>query len=115
MVNSQHCSIKGNVYLCSTIIKNWLEMPIGKDEWKDGISRETDEGKILHYLRSNSEKAFSQMEIAKAIGYSYRNLVDALIGTLSVDVALKNLMKEGSIQARIIKEKIGEETYYKAV
>jgi len=93
-------------------------MPIGKDEWDAGRKWETLEARILLFLRNNASKAFTANDIYRGLGYRYGSDFWGFIGGVAalwaIGKALETLVKEGSIQAKIIKQDIGEETYYMA-
>lgn len=96
-------------------------MPVDKDEWDAGRKGETLEARILTYLRNNRDKGFTYREIFSGLGYRGARPQDdfwgfvygvALIST--IQHALETLVKQGSVKAKIVKEKIGEGTYYMA-
>lgn len=96
-------------------------MPVDKNEWDAGRKWETLEARILVYLRSNRGQGFTIGEIYSSLGYrSIRPLDDPLgfiLGAGMVWViqnALGTLVKEGSVKAKIVKQHIGEDTYYMA-
>lgn len=92
-------------------------MPISKDEWSAGRTWETREAQILTFLKQNQAKAFTVSDIASSIGqwtgrtdfWGFLGNVAALWG---VQNALENLVKEGTVKAKIVKKQIEEETYY---
>jgi len=42
------------------------------------------------------------------------SLIGGVAGFYAVQNALENLVKEGTVKAKIVKQTIGEDTYYKA-
>ena len=94
-------------------------MPISKDEWDAGRTWETLEARILTFLRQNKNKGFNTVEIAHGMGYQtdikdFWGLLGGIASVWAVREALKKLMKEGTVKAKIIKKDIGEQTYYLA-
>lgn len=94
-------------------------MPVDKNEWDAGRKWETLEARILKFLRDNRDKAFNDMEILSGVGYrtSTENIWTIIVGWArisTVQSALKALVKEGTVKAKIINEAIGETTYYMA-
>ncbi len=91
-------------------------MPIGKDEWNAGRKWETIEARILAFLRNNPEEGFTAGDIYHRLGYRTKSGILGVLGGVamisSIEEALKTLVKEGSVKAKIVKETIGEETYY---
>jgi hypothetical protein len=93
-------------------------MPISNEEWNDGRTRETIEGQILAFLRQNP-KPFNLTDIIYGLGYNIeiKDFMSFIGGVARVSLfqnAIERLVKEGKVQARIIKQPIGQETYYKA-
>ena len=102
-------------------------MPISSDEWKEGRTQETTETRILNFLGSNKDKAFTIYEIIEYINPS--SLVDPteswtqigvtiiadVMKSWSITQAVERLMEEGKISAKEIETPEGAETYYKAV
>jgi len=92
-------------------------MPIGKEEWNSGRKAETFEARILKFLRDNRGYAFTSSEIIAKLGYklSIKNL-SSFVGSVGitylVEEALKTLVAEGSVLAKIIETDFGELTYY---
>lgn len=92
-------------------------MSITNEEWNAGRTWEALEAQILTYLQKN-QKPFNISAIVKGIGYREGKGVLGLfwdvVSVWAVRNALENLIEEGTVKARIIKQQIGEETYYKA-
>jgi len=92
-------------------------MPIDKQEWDSGRKAETFEARILKLLRDNRGYAFTPSEIISRLGYklSIKNL-SSFVGSVSltylIEEALKTLVEEGSVLAKIIETDFGELTYY---
>jgi len=93
-------------------------MPIGKDEWDAGRTYETVEAKILTFLRKNRNKGLTLTEIFQGLGYKVTigswGIIGAFIGAYEVQNALENLVNEKTVKARVIRNAVGEETYYMA-
>ena len=102
-------------------------MPIGSDEWKEGRTQDTTETRILNFLQSNKEKAFTEYEIIEEINplipwaltedwktISKKFLVN-FFKAYPINQALERLMEEGKVEAKEIETSEGKKTYYKAV
>ncbi len=94
-------------------------MPISNEEWNVGRARDTLESQILTFLKQN-QKAFTLVEIMSGLGYDtnikdLKGLILGVSGYIIVQNALDKLIREGTVTAKIIKQPIGQETYYKAV
>lgn len=93
-------------------------MPVHKDEWDAGRKWETLEARILTFLQNNPDKGFTANEIYDGLGYRHGTDFFGFIGGLAtlgtIQNALETLVKEGSVRAKIVKQKIGEDTYYRA-
>jgi hypothetical protein len=91
-------------------------MPVGKDKWNDGRTWETLQLRILNFLKNNRDSGFSDEEIYNGLGYKttkdFWDVMAKIANLLAINNALEALVKEGSIKAKIVKEKIGEITYY---
>ncbi len=93
-------------------------MPISDDEWNSGRKRDTYEQRVLDFLK-NKGNPCTVAEISIGIGYRYKKvdligIIGALAITNNVQNALKSLIREGSVETRIIKQVFTEESYYKA-
>jgi hypothetical protein len=93
-------------------------MPIGNEEWNSGSKSDTFEKQILSFLRKNQDNAYTLPEIVSALGYSieirdFGSFVGGVAGYWLFQNAIENLVKEGSLEARKIKQNTGEQTYYK--
>jgi hypothetical protein len=96
-----------------------IYLPIGKDEWEQGRTWETTEGKVLLFLTKNPDKAFSLSEIVSGIGKVSTvggawSFVADFFSLWVVQDALTTLIDEGRVKARVIERETGEETYYMA-
>lgn len=94
-------------------------MSLSNEEWNEGRTRETLEAQILAFLRQNS-KPFNFNGIVYGLGYGieikdFGSFVSGVARIWLFQNAIERLIREGKITARIIKQSIGEETYYKAV
>jgi hypothetical protein len=93
-------------------------MPIGKEEWDSACKSDTFEKRILSFLKKNPDNAYTLPEIVSALGYSieirdFGSFVGGVAGYWLFQNAIENLVKEGSLEARKIKQNTGEQTYYK--
>jgi hypothetical protein len=94
-------------------------MPIGKEEWDSACKSDTFEKRILSFLKKNRDNAYTLPEIVSALGYSieirdFGSFVGGVAGYWLFQNAIENLVKEGCLEARKIKQNTGEQTYYKA-
>jgi hypothetical protein len=94
-------------------------MPIGIEEWNSGIKLDTFEKQILSFLRKNQDSAFTLPEIVTGLGYSieirdFGSFVGGVAGYWLFQNAIENLVKEGTVEARKIKQLGEEQTYYKS-
>ena len=91
-------------------------MPVGKDEWNAGRKWETLQARILAFLKTNRDKGFTADEIHNGLGYktgpSFWEILAKIANMLLIQNALETLVKEGSIKAKIVKETVGDITYY---
>jgi len=95
-------------------------MPIEKAEWEDGRRSDTLKGKIMIFLRENKGQAFTQVEIAKAVGHKIDvsdlwTLIGSIANSSIINSALEGLIEEGKVEVRIIDTPSGDQTYYMAV
>lgn len=94
-------------------------MPIGKDEWKSGNKYTTFEDKIYSFLKKNEDSAFTLPEIVTGIGYAieindFGSFVSGVAGYWLFQNAIENLVKQGIVEAREIKQTAGKQIYYRA-
>ena len=91
-------------------------MPVGKDKWNAGRKWESLQVRILAFLKANRDKGFSDNEIYAGLGYktgkSFWLILAGIANLLTIQNALDVLVKEGIIKAKIVKETVGEITYY---
>ncbi len=95
-------------------------MPINEAEWKSGNKVDTFETQILSFLRKNQSTAFTLSEIVIGLGYkieirNFESFVGGVTGYWLFQNAIENLLKEGAVEARKMKEDSGEQIYYKAI
>jgi hypothetical protein len=95
-------------------------MPIGKEEWKSGIKYTTFEERILSFLKNNQNSAFTLSEIVLGIGYTIEirdlgSFVSGVAGYWLFQNAIENLVKQGTVEAKEIKQSAGQQIYYRAV
>ena len=94
-------------------------MPIGKEEWNSGSKSDTFEKQTLSFLRKNRDTAYTLPEIVSALGYNieirdFGSFIGGVAGYWVFQNAAENLVKDGTVEARKIKQTVGEQTYYKA-
>ncbi len=94
-------------------------MAISNEEWNEGRTRETIEAQILTFLKQN-QKPYTLTGIMYGLGYNieikdFGSFIGGIASYWLFQNAIERLMREGKVQARIIKQPIGQETYYKAV
>ena len=95
-------------------------MPIGKDEWKSGSKYSTFEERIISFLRSNRDSAFTLSEIVTGLGYvieinNFGSFVSGVAGYWLFQNAIEYLVKQGTVEAREIKQPTGKQIYYRAL
>jgi hypothetical protein len=96
------------------------EMPIGKDEWKSGNKYLTFEERIKSFLKTNQDSAFTLSEIVTGLGYTIEindlgSFVSGVAGYWLFQNAIENLVKQGTVEAKEIKQPTGKQIYYRAV
>ena len=94
-------------------------MPASRDEWDTGRTWTTLEAQILAFLRQNKEQGFKVSEIMNGLGIQgnikdFPSLLGGIFSAWAVNSALEKLIEEGTVEAKIIKDEIGEDTYYRA-
>ena len=93
-------------------------MSLSNEEWNEGRTRETLEAQILALLRQN-RRPFNITDIVTSLYDTKVKDFGSFLGAVgaywTVQNALEKLVREGTVQAKIIKQQIGAETYYKAV
>jgi len=91
-------------------------MTVGKDKWNAGRTWETLQLRILNFLKDNRDTGFSDEEIYHGLGYKttkdFWDILAKIANLLAINNALETLVKEGNIKAKIVKENVGEITYY---
>jgi hypothetical protein len=65
------------------------------------------------------DTAYTLPEIVSALGYNieirdFGSFIGGVAGYWLFQNAIENLVKEGTVEARKIKQNMGEQTYYKA-
>jgi hypothetical protein len=94
-------------------------MAISNEEWNAGRTLDTIEGRILLILKVN-QNPLNIGGIVSGLGYNVKikdlgSFISGVAGYWIVQNALNKLVKEGTVEARTIKQPIGEQVYYKAV
>jgi len=94
-------------------------MAISNEEWNAGRTLDTIEGRILAILKI-TQKPINIGGIVSGLGYNVKikdlgSFISGVAGYWIVQNALNKLVKEGTVEARTIKQPIGEQVYYKAV
>ena len=91
-------------------------MPVSKEKWNTGRKWENLQLRILTFLKDNPDTGFSDEEIYHALGYKtskdFWDILAKIANLLAINNALETLVKERIINAKIVKETIGEITYY---
>ena len=91
-------------------------MPVSKDEWNAGRKWETLQLRILTFSKTNRDKGFKDNEIYHGLGYTtskdFWDILTKIANLLAINNALETLVKEGSVKAKIVKEPVGDITYY---
>jgi hypothetical protein len=95
-------------------------MPVGQEEWKAGVKHATFEERILDFLRRNQNNAFSLAEIVIGLGYKieisdFGSFVSGVAGYWLFQNAIENLVKQGTVEGRKIKQPTGEQVYFRAI
>ena len=97
--------------------QNWVEkMPIDNAEWDSGKVYPV-EDRIMSFLnkKDNVNRAFNLVNIMEGLGYLVTKEPISYELAIQVRKGLDKLVEEKKIEKKVIKETIGEETYYKAV
>ena len=92
-------------------------MPIDMEEWNSGKVRSIEE-RIISFLNKGDDEnfAFSLPEIMKGLGFKVKkNDPHGMVHFTNVKNALDNLVKNGRVEEKTVKEIIGEEIYYKII
>ena len=91
-------------------------MPVGKDKWNTGRKWEPLQVRISAFLKANQDKGFSVNELYIGLGYKTSSgfwaLQAEIANLLDIKKASETLVKKGIIKAKIVKETVGEITYY---
>ena len=69
-------------------------MPISRDEWKEGRTRDTTKAQIENLLRNNQDKAYTLSEIGDLILGEPKDIWVALLHALAVQFGLKEDLEE---------------------
>ena len=83
-----------------------LKMPISNEEWNSRRTGDTLEGQILAFLKRN-QNAFTPSEIFSGLGYSNDVNLNNIFAVFAIQSALDKLVKEGTVEAKTIKQPIG--------
>jgi hypothetical protein len=94
--------------------------PLGKEEWKSGSKYATFEERILSFLKRYQDSGFTLSEIVTGLGYNieirdFGTFVSGVAGYWLFQNAIENLVKQGTVEAREIKQSTGEQIYYGAI
>ncbi len=91
-------------------------MTIDKVEWGKGRTEETLESKVEKFLSNHKDNAYTASEISNSLyNIQVNDLGSFVMGFLTlsaVDTALKNLIREGTVKAKVVKQSNGTNTYY---
>lgn len=89
-------------------------MPIPIDQFEKGL--DTDDNKIIEFLETNPDKAYTIEEIAHAIGMSLMgDAVSIVLGGIAARVQLSNRLTQLNNKRRIRSQLVGGNTYYAAI
>ena len=94
-------------------------MPISNNEWDVGRTNNTLEARIIKFLKENN-KPFTALEIMSGLGYNknvkdFGTLLHGVLDMVTVQNAIDKLVREKSVESRVIQQPNGTDTYYKAV
>ena len=94
-------------------------MPISKDEWVAGVTVDALEVRVLSFLNKHPNEAFTLSEISSGIGElttttGTLGIIGNALSMWLVQNVLTQLVKEGKVETRMIKERTGKSVYYKA-
>jgi hypothetical protein len=92
---------------------------ITNEEWNAGRTLDTIEARIIAVLKTE-QKPLSIDRIMSGLGYNVKlkdfgSFISGIADYWVIQNALNKLVKEGTVEARTIKQRIGEQVYYKAV
>jgi hypothetical protein len=83
---------------------------------KKGRTAKIIESRIESFLSANRNKAFTEQEIVHNLYIlkreSFGDFILGMLNYYAVGEALKTLIKEGRVKAKVVKKPIGEETCY---
>jgi hypothetical protein len=93
-------------------------MPLSDEEWTSGRKWDTDDALVLAHLKIQG-KPVNQTEIVQGLrtknpSTDFWGFIQIVAEFYTVGESLRRLIREGSVEARTIKQKFGEEVYYKA-
>ncbi len=91
-------------------------MPLDWSEWNKGEKEETLEDMVERFLIKNKKHAFTSSEIAQRL-YNLKlndvsSLLDGVISFSAVDNALRHLVREGTVQSRVVKKDDVKNAYF---
>ena len=91
-------------------------MPVSKDKWNAGRKWEPLQVRISAFLKANPDKGFSVNELYNGLGYKTSSgfwaIQAEIANLLNIQNSSETLVKKGIIKAKIVKETVGEITYY---
>ncbi len=92
---------------------------ISNEEWNAGRTLDTIEARIIAILKTE-QKPLNIDRIVSGLGYNVKlkdlgSFISGVADYWVIQNALNKLVKEGTVEARTIKQRIGEQVYYKAV
>jgi hypothetical protein len=92
---------------------------ISNEEWNAGRTLDTIEARIIAVLKTE-QNPLSIDRIVSGLGYNVKlkdlgSFISGIADYWVIQNALNKLVKEGTVEARTIKQRIGEQVYYKAV
>jgi len=97
-------------------------MPISSNEWEKGRTHDSTYNRILTFLQSNKNNAFTLKEIIEEIDplipdstIESANLLEFYIKWTSIDKALQKLMNDGKVKAKKVEKGKIIQVHYIAV
>ncbi len=90
-------------------------MPVDNDEWDSGKVYPV-EDRIMSFLnkKDNVNRAFNLVNIMEGLGYLVTKEPMSYELAIHVRKGLDKLVEEKKIEKKVIKETVGEETYYRS-
>lgn len=91
-------------------------MPIRREEWEKGRRGDTIESIVEEFLRKNVQNAYTSTEITDNLYNTkidnFGDIVRTVAASYAVSEALKKLVAEKVVKARVVRGLSGSDTYY---